>query len=89
MNLRDNVFERWWPATQSLDLVEGSTSDVAAAVQHEVNRFVNGERLNVSWLNCPELDSVFSLVDEFANVPTTYIVLPTRSKWSVLWNDCY
>lgn len=80
---------KWWPATQSLDLVEGSVEDVAAAVETEVRRFVKGTPVSVTWTTVADLDSAFSIPPVFANVPTWYLVLPTRSRWTVLWNNSF
>jgi hypothetical protein len=29
------------------------------------------------------------MAPEFANVPTVYVILPTRSRWTVLWNNSF
>jgi len=89
MNLRSENIQRWWPTTQSLDLVEGSVEKVAGVLQPEVSRVVEGEAITTSWEKFPDLDSAFRIALEFANVPTIYLVLPTHSKWSVLWNNCF
>ena len=89
MDLRSETIEKWWPTTQSLDLVEGSVERVAAAVHEEVSRFIKGEAVTTAWEGFPNLDAAFRVAFEFANVPTVYLVLPTRSKWSVLWNNSF
>lgn len=89
MSLRSDAIQRWWPVTQSLDLVEGAVEDVAVGLHKEVSQFLQGEPITTAWQNCPDLDSVFRLASDFANVPTLYLVLPTRSKWSVLWNNSF
>ncbi len=89
MSLRSRTIENWWPTTQSLDLVEGSTERVAKAVHDEVRRFVKGETLRSSWEAFPDLDAAFRSVKRYTNVPSVFLVLPTRSKWSVLWNNCF
>jgi len=89
MSLRSDVVQKWWPSTQSLDLVEGAVENVAEALHQEVSRFVQGEVVAKAWEACPELDSAFCMASEFANVPTVYLVLPTRSRWSVLWNNSF
>jgi hypothetical protein len=58
-------------------------------VQAEVSRFLQGERVSASWVTFGDLDAAFQSASEFANVPTIYLVLPTRSKWSVLWNNSF
>ena len=89
MSLRSESIERWWPATQSLDLVEGPVELVAHAVETEVRRFLNGEAVTTSWQAFPTLDAAFGLASGFTNVPTLYVVLPTRSRWTVLWNNSF
>lgn len=89
MAFRSETIEKWWPTTQSLDLVEGSVERVAASVHDEVKRFVVGEAMTTAWETPPNLDAAFRIASEFANVPTVYLVLPTFSKWSVLWNNSF
>lgn len=43
MQLRSEPIERWWPTTQSLDLVEGDIEAVAGAVGAEVARILEDE----------------------------------------------
>jgi len=89
MSFRSEVIQRWWPTTQSLDLVEGAAENVAAAVHEEVGRFLPGEAIVTSWEQFADLDSAFRSAPEFANVPTVYLVLPSHSRWSVLWNNSF
>jgi hypothetical protein len=63
--------------------------EVAAGVQAEVSRFLQGERVSASWVTFGDLNAAFQSASEFANVPTVYLVLPTRSRWSVLWNNTF
>ena len=89
MHLRTESMQRWWPTTQSLDLVEGPVEAVGAAVETELKRFLEGERLATSWNSYPDLDAAFRAAPEFASVPTFYLVLPSRSRWTVLWNNSF
>jgi hypothetical protein len=89
MNLRSEIIQRWWPTTQSLDLVEGPVEKVAAALYEEVSRYVRGEAVSTWWEEFPDLDSAFRIALVFTNVPTIFLVLPTHSKWSVLWNNSF
>ena len=89
MGLRSDSIRKWWPTTQSLDLVEGPVEAVAHGVETEVKRFVYGESVATSWEAFPSLDAAFQAAPEFANVPTFYLVLPSRSRWSVLWNNSF
>lgn len=87
--LRSEPLERWWPTTQSLDLVQGTAPQVAAAVEAEVTRFVHGEKLTRAWCHYADLDAAFGATTEFSNVPTHFLVLPTHSDWTVLWNNSF
>ena len=62
---------------------------VAAGVHEEVRSFVPGEAVTTSWETFPNLDAAFRVASEFGNVPTVYLVLPTHSRWSVLWNNSF
>jgi hypothetical protein len=81
--------QRWWPLPDSLDLVRAPIKVVAAAVLAEVTRFVAGAQLSCAWVTFSSLDQVFGSVAVFTNVPTVYFVLPTRSDWTVLWNNSF
>lgn len=81
--------QRWWPLPDSLDLVRAPIKIVASAVLAEVTRFVAGGQLSSAWVPFSSLDQVFASVALFTNVPTVYFVLPTRSEWSVLWNNSF
>lgn len=87
--LRIDAIERWWPLTQSLDLVEATLAITAEAVRTEVTRFLEGETLAVRWAEFPAVDAALGAAPGFANVPTFYLVLPSRSRWTVLWNNCF
>ena len=87
MHLRSETFRKWWPATQSLDLVQGTVETVAAAVEAELRRFPGNEEMAASWQSFPCIDAAFEATAEFTNTPTFFLVLPTRSRWSVLWNN--
>ena len=89
MAARSAVISEWWPATQSLDLVEGPVEQVAAAVETEVRRFLKGQQVSASWKTVRDLDAAFSIPPAFANIPTWYLVLPTHSRWIVLWNNSF
>lgn len=89
MALRSQAIQKWWPTTQSLDLVEGAVEVVAGAVEAEVRRFVGGEAVVASWESFASLDAAIGRASEFANVPTFYLVLPSRSRWTVLWNNSF
>ena len=89
MQLRSESIRKWWPTTQSMDLVEGTVETVAAAVETEVKRFVAGEDVATSWEAFPNIDAAFGAAPEFTNVPTFYLVLPSRSRWTVLWNNSF
>ena len=85
----DRALRKWWPTTQSLDLVEGSGRKVAEAVRAEFTRILQGENFDASWFQFGTFDAALGSALEFSNVPTHVLVLPTRSKWSVLWYNSF
>jgi hypothetical protein len=89
MLVRSESIQRWWPTTQSLDIVEGTIETVAKAVQTEILGYVKGEAVRSSWQKFANLDAAFRAAPTFANVPTFFLVLPTPSRWSVLWNNSF
>jgi hypothetical protein len=89
MSLRSKAIQRFWPLTQSLDLVEAPLDAAAAAVHGEIARFHPGERLEASWPEAASLEAAFGTASSFASVPTLFLALPTHSPWTVLWNDCF
>jgi hypothetical protein len=87
---RSPEIQRFWPSTQSLDLVKGTTTDVAEAVASELARYTAGyDNSTPSIERRPFISFSTSLgsVDFTTSVPTCVVVLPTRSPWSVLWNN--
>ncbi len=72
----DPTIRKWWPTTQSLDLVEGSVREVGAAVHAELCRYVTGDRIVAGWFQFPDLNAAFSSAPDFENVPTHILVLP-------------
>jgi hypothetical protein len=87
--VRTPTLQRWWPTTQTLDLVEGSPEDVGNTVLAEVKRYVPTEMVTSGWESFETLDAAFREAGYFTNVPTFFLVLPTRSRWAVLWNNSY
>lgn len=84
---RTGAIKKYWPTTQSLDLVEGPVEAVAKAVETEVRRFNDPELIQVDWMTFRNLEEALAACRLFTNVPTFYLVLPTRSRWTVLWNN--
>lgn len=83
----DPVLRDWWPTTQSLDLVRGTVDAVADAVATEFRRFAGDTGIATSWEQFADLGGVFASAPHFASVVTFIAVLPTRSEWTVLWNN--
>src|SRR4051812_10418130 len=86
---KGRAIRTWWPATQSLDLVEGPVRLVAKSLKTELLRILASERVVNSWARFDDLVAAFRSAPDFGNVPTFFLVLPTRSKWSVLWNNSF
>ena len=86
-----DVFRRWWPTTQSLDLIEGpirSVADAAAAEFAKIADYV-GDNHSAAWRSFEELDAAFASVPYFDNVGSQLLLLPTHSKWVVMWNNSF
>lgn len=86
------VFEKWWPTTQSLDLVEGTIEQVAAAAKSEFSKiaeYVGDGGFSAKWQTFESLDTAFSSVAFFDNVASRILLLPTHSKWVVMWNNSF
>ena len=80
---------RWWPLTQSLDLVKATPKQTSVAVKKIFSQFTDPEPLRVRSTNFDGFDDAFSSVRKLANVPTLFLVFPTHSKWSVLWSNSF
>lgn len=85
----NTVFHKWWPTTQSLDLVEGTIEGVADAASAEFSRIADycGDGFSAQWHTFERLDMAFSSTPYFDNVASRILLLPTRSKWVVMWNN--
>src|SRR4051812_33600030 len=83
------ALQRWWPLSASLDLVRSPVETAAEAILAEVTRFVAGWPLRGDWVPFSSLGHVFGSVAAFTNVPTVFFALPTRSEWTVLWNNSF
>ena len=71
-----------------IGLSGSSVREVGEAVQAEITRYVTGDRIVAGWFQFPDLNA-FSSAPDFENVPTFILVLPTRSRWSVLWYNTF
>lgn len=88
-SIQDPELTAWWPTTQSLDLVQGSIEIVASAVLSHFQRLAGDQGVKTFWLHDADLDDVFSRSRNYANVSTNIAVIPTRSDWTVLWNNSF
>jgi hypothetical protein len=86
---KGGALRAWWPSTQSLDLVEGAVRQVARVLEVELLRTLAGERVVNSWGKFEDLDEAFRSAPDFGNAPTFFLALPTRAKWTVLWNNSF
>ncbi|HKD21558.1 MAG TPA: hypothetical protein VKB71_06075, partial [Rhizomicrobium sp.] len=83
------ALRRWWPTTQSIDLVEGSVAAVAEAVLAEFTRFSSGQQISAEWVRFRDFDEACGSAPGFSNVVTFALVLPTRSRWCAIWNNSF
>jgi hypothetical protein len=87
--MRTSAIASCWPSTQSLDLVQAPTDIAARAVEAELRRILGAEPIEVHRLAVSSVDQAIKSCTEFTNVPTYFLVLPTKSRWSVLWNNSW
>jgi hypothetical protein len=74
----DSAAKTWW---------DGARSAASRFLGH--NRMVADIGAVAAWEHFPTLDAAFGGAPEFRNVPTFFLVLPTHSRWSVLWNNSF
>lgn len=87
--MRTSAIANCWPSTQSLDLVQAPCEVAAHAVETELRRVLGAEPIKGRWLTASSIDQAIKSCTEFTNVPTFILVLPTKSRWSVLWNNSW
>lgn len=85
----DCVFRDWFPLGVSIDLVEGDLPVVADAVRTQVRRWTGREPLVESEHPFSGWRSLFGSVESFTNVPTKFYCIPTNSRWTALWTNCF
>ncbi len=78
-----------WPFLMSLDLVRAPADDCAAAVNAEFSRFARGQAIQETTFTFGSLATLFSEPDAFFVSPTRIYVVPTRTDWTVLWNNSF
>jgi hypothetical protein len=88
-SMRTSAIADFWPSTQSLDLVQAPSEAAALAVEMELGRFLGTEPIEGRWLAASSINQAIRSCTEFTNVPTYFLVLPTKSRWSVLWNNSW
>ena len=89
MSGEQTVFDRWWPSTQSLDLIEGDSELVADAVAEQFRSVAQytDDDIAVEWLTVADIDAAFASMPFYDAVASRMLLLPTRSRWVVLWTN--
>lgn len=85
--LRTGALSAWWPSTQALDLVHAPVQRAAEALAAELFRIHGPDGVAAAWRRFGSVDEALGSVADFTNVPTTWIALPTRTPWTVLWSN--
>jgi hypothetical protein len=85
----DPTIRAWWPSTRSIDLVEAPIEVAASAVLQEFCRYSTDGVAQLEWHRVRSFHSALEQVEQFANIPTTVLVLPTHSQWSALWYNSF
>ena len=79
----------YWPFLISLDLVNAPADDCAAAVNAEFSRFARDEPVHETTFPFQSLETLFSDPGEYFASPTRIYVVPTTTRWTVLWNNSF
>ncbi len=87
--MKSETIIKWFPLGVSLDLVDGPLERVASSVTTELNRFIKPDRVKVEQQRLADLDALFSSVTVFTNSPTTFFVIPTKTRWTAMWNNSF
>lgn len=85
----DKTLRAWWPTTRSMDLVEATIAHAADSVSATMSRIAESKPISKTWHSVADLNAAFELVEHFDNVASTIILLPTASKWTVMWNNSF
>jgi hypothetical protein len=86
---KDEVFEDWWPLAQAMTLVRAPVRSVAKALRAEAQRHheLTGAIYEFDWVRRSSIDDVFRRVEKFTDARTLTWVIPTRGRWTVVWNN--
>lgn len=52
-----------------------------------LREMVFGDQITLEWIECRSLRDAFELIDRFDVSLTRTLILPTRTRWTVLWNN--
>jgi hypothetical protein len=85
----DTVMRDWWPSTQALDLVEAPVELTAEAVHNVYNEIAAPAKATITWLHQDSLHAALATVPDFDNCVTRALVLPTKTRWSVIWYNTF
>ncbi len=85
--MRSAILQRWWPAIQAMELALAPPKSVVAAVVDELTRTLPGERIERTEHLFGDLNAAFAAVPGLSVVPTWFLVLATRSPWTVVWSN--
>ena len=87
--MTDPEVRRWWPATQSFELVEASMTQASEAVCTELQRFHGESEINSEWQRVSCFGDAMGLVKFLTTSPTDVLLLPTLSRWTVIWSNSF
>jgi hypothetical protein len=85
----DPTLRAWWPTTQALDLIEAPAEAAARLVHGILEGFPIPRPVTLAPRDCADLAAAFAPAATFHTVPSRLLLLPTRSRWTVLWTDCF
>lgn len=87
--IRDSVFDSWWPLGQSLLLARASIHDTAKALEADGKRLreLCSQEYQYEWLKRSSIEDLLRNAGPFPNSPTRHYALPTKTAWTVIWNN--
>ena len=87
--VKEKIFNNWFPLTISFDLIEGNVNDISDSIIKELNRIVPNESIIQEFKKYDSINDLFYSLNILTNIPTKFYLIPTKSKWAVLWNNSF
>ena len=87
--MQDMNIKELFPLTQSFGLVLGNTTEVANAIFEEIKKYTKNEiGIELKHLTLKNIDKTI-YNNKFTVTPTKVIAFPTKTKWTIIWNNSF